>query len=291
MSLKGNKYWQGNLRTCCVWTCFHISFSNKQKKTQQPLFVFFFLVGIHLICVINKLLNIFKLLFKHLSVLLLFAFSDQERYKKPTVIFYSIQPEGSGQNIPVLTFKGMLISWKSTGNLKYKISIVSVFIGDYSELLYLGPILAYELSTCTLNLSHFIFYTSVSFSETWQKQPCWFPVILSSLMSCLQGVLRCQCRCSCPKPGSGTRRNLSQILFNLCHNTRFTPLFQWGLGSNGIWKGWKTVNHQKLVSWIEIWWKNLYGNKGSWWIGKCFHLIQCENIDYIKKKIGRSSKL
>lgn len=83
--------------------------TNKKKPNSLCLF-FFFLVGIHLICVMNKLLNIFKLLFKHLSVLLLFAFSDQERYKKPTVIFYSIQPEGSGQNIPVLTFKGMLIS-------------------------------------------------------------------------------------------------------------------------------------------------------------------------------------
>lgn len=196
---------------------------------------------------INKLLNIFKLLFKCFSVLLPFAFLDQEGYKKPTNFSLSAI-EGSSHNIPVLTFKGMLISWKSTGNLKYKISIVSVFTGDYFELLYLGPILAYELSTCALNLSHFIFYTSVSFSETLQEQPCWFPVMLLSLMSSLQGDLKCQCRCSCPKPGSGTRRNLSQILFDLFYNTRFTSLFQWAVGSNGIWKGWKTVNHQKLMS-------------------------------------------
>jgi len=57
---------------------------------------------------------------------------------------------------------------------------LSVFTGDYFELLCLGPVLAYELSKCTLNLSHFIFYTSVGFSETPREQPCWFPVALSS---------------------------------------------------------------------------------------------------------------
>jgi len=42
----------------------------KQKNKQQLLF----LDGIRLICVIKKRLNIFKLLFKHFSVLLPFAF-------------------------------------------------------------------------------------------------------------------------------------------------------------------------------------------------------------------------
>lgn len=83
--------------------------TDKHKTTNNSLCCGF-LVGIHLICLINKLSDICKLLLKQLSVLLPLAFLDQERHKKPTVISYSMRLEGSGHNIPVLTFKGMLIS-------------------------------------------------------------------------------------------------------------------------------------------------------------------------------------
>lgn len=176
-----------------------------------------------------------------------FAFPDQERYEKPTVISYPMQPDGSGHNIPGLTSKGMLISWKSTGNLKYNISIVCLYRRLF-ELLYLGPILAYELRRGTLNLSHFICYTWVGFFQLlWSSTR---PVVLVpsnsvELEAHLQRVLRCHWRYSCPKSGRGTRRNLWQLLFELCCNTRFVSLFQWGSGSNSIWKGWKTVSLHK----------------------------------------------
>lgn len=112
-----------------------------------------------------------------------FAFPDQERYEKLIVISYPMQFDGSGHNIPGLTSKGMLISWNSTGNLKYKISIVCLHRRLF-ELLYLGPILAYELRGGTLNLSLFICYTSVGFSsfcEALQGQLFWCPVTLWSL--------------------------------------------------------------------------------------------------------------